>query len=189
MPREITSAGSRMNIRILIPIIALFLALGNLVNATSFVQPKDQKIYSSNGQYVLHIKAKSGHHDVRKSKGGLLPFLRKHSWSFKREVRHDQYFVSNDGKYVLWVAWPFVQINSVQKPAIIIYSAKGEVLSRQYSDISKPRRYRRREVGPIGDFWRIWRGEVTSKGDVITIEVEGEESLKIDLSKPGQWKA
>jgi len=154
----------------------ILLGFVDSVMATSFGPPRDREVKSPNGQFLLHINAESGRHEVREGSKVL--------WSFDKDVWHDAYFVSNNGRFVLWVSWRFVQANNVKTDALRVYSSRGVALERTFAELGNPRPYRQDEIGPIGDFWRIWRGEVTRKGEVISIPVEGrEKSFEIDLSK------
>ena len=144
--------------------------------ATKFGPPKDVEIKSPNGQFLLHISAESGRHEVREGSKVL--------WSFDRDVWHDDYFVSDDGQFVLWVSWFFVKAEDVKATALTVYSKSGAAFEKTFAELGTPRAYRKDEIGPIGDFWRIWRGDVSRKGEVISIEVEGrEKSFEIDFSK------
>jgi hypothetical protein len=160
--------------------ISAFLLLGFIssASATKIGQPEDRVVRSPNSEYVLHIETKSGRHEIRKGTKVL--------WSFARKVWHDNYYLSNDGQSVLWVAWKHVKADDVEKnEALSIYSSEGVVSSKTFLEVSKPRHRREKERGPIGDFWRIWRDEkIARKGDVISIAVEGTKAnFTIDLSK------
>jgi len=146
--------------------------------ATSYAKPKDRDIKSSNGQYLLHINAGSGLHEVKEGEKVL--------WSFEKNVWHNDYYVSDDGKYVLWVAWKYVKEEDLQAEAVVVYSSEGVVLKKTYAEVGTPRKYKEDEIGPIGDFWRIWRAGVIIKERVISIEVAGNEKpLEIEFSKLG----
>ncbi|MFM7180527.1 MAG: hypothetical protein ACKO2G_03560 [Verrucomicrobiales bacterium] len=154
----------------------IFFSLISSARATKFAAPEDEEVKSPNGRYLLHINAKSGQHEVREGTKVL--------WSFKKDVWHNNYSVSNDGKHVLWVAWTFVKAEDIKTEALTVYSSEGVVLKKTYAELGTPRRYRDDEIGPIGDFWRIWRGKVTRKEEVISIDVEGREKpFEIDFSK------
>ena len=148
----------------------IYLSVSNCL-ATSFGPPTNRTVKSPNGEVELRIKAKSGRHVIYKGSRRL--------WSFKKEVWHNDYFVSNDGKYVMWVAWEFVSFENLDEAALIIFSADGEILRKSFSEVSTPRRYQRGEVGPIGDFWRIWRGKIEQENDLVKIEVAGRNTLAI----------
>ncbi len=170
----------------------LFLSLTSLLVAgfltpafaTKFVQPEDHEVKSANGKYALKINAKTGEHKLFEGNPDK-PGEAKELWSFKREVWHNDIFVANDGTHVLWVAWRHVKEESTEKgEAIIAYSAEGKVMSKTFNQISKPRARGPREVGPIGDFWRLWRTGVKQEGDTVTIAVAGKEALVVDLKNP-----
>ena len=170
-------------------ITASILAIGFLTKAmaTSYAPPQDRVVRSPNGQYSLEINAKNSRHEIRKGKEVL--------WSFERRIWHDEFYLSNDGQRVLWVAWERVQVDdgkgwrnrqadeAQQEEAIVIYSPDGVILKKTFAEVSNP--VKPEGPGPIGDFWRVWRGtKITQKDDVISIAVEGKnEDLKIDLSK------
>lgn len=160
-----------------LPLCTVFL-IGLLTDAEAikFAAPQDRTVVSPNGEYSLEIEAKSGRHVIRKGQKVL--------WSFKRKVWHDEYFLSDDGQCVLWVAWRFVKVEDTKKEgAIIVYSAKGAT-RQTYTEVSSPRRYREREIGPHGKFWRIWRDrKIARKGEVVSIPVNGKENaFRIDLA-------
>jgi len=147
--------------------------------ATSFAEPQDREVKSANGKYSLKIEAESGKHRIYEGEKLL--------WSFEREIWHDEYFVSNDGKHVLWVAWKFVREDQVKRDvAVKVYGAKGVEMSQTYDQVSQPRPYAEGEVGPIGDFWRIWRGECKQEGDVVTIQTAGKPACVVDFAKLAQ---
>jgi hypothetical protein len=145
-------------------------------NATKIASPKDQVVKSPNEKYHLQIQAKNGLHEMREGDKVL--------WSFHKEVWHDKYFVSNDGKHVLWVSWASVKVDDLNTHALVVYSSDGVALKKSFGEISTPRPYNKGEIGPIGDFWRIWRGDITRKEEVISIAVEGRDKpFEIDFSK------
>lgn len=115
--------------------------------AYKIAEPDDTEYKSTNGKYTLKINAETGLHRVCEGDKVL--------WSFKREVWHDEYHVSNDGKHVLWVAWEYVKDKQTKEQAVVVYSAEGTVIEKSYAEASKPRQYQAGDVGPVGDFWRI----------------------------------
>ena len=145
--------------------------------ATKYAQPKDHEVPSANGKFVLKISAETGEHRLCEGDKVL--------WKFKREVWHNDYFVSNDGQCVLWVAWRHVKEEATEKgEAVAVYSPEGKVLSKTFNQISKPRARGMREIGPIGDFWRLWRTGLEREREVVTITVTGKNPLIIDLANP-----
>lgn len=154
----------------------VLLGLLNSSQATSYADPKDHVVKSPNGQYHLHINAKSGLHELREGEKAL--------WSFNREVWHDDYLVSSDGKHVLWVSWDSVKVDDVKTESLVVYSSDGVAFKKTFAELGTPRPYHKGEIGPIGDFWRIWREDVTRKEEVVSIPVEGREKpFEIDFSK------
>lgn len=98
------------------------------MSATSFGSPQDRAVKSPNGKCIPDINAKSDDHKILTGK--------KRFWSFKRNVWHDDYFISNDGKYVLWVAWEYVQEEDVKKKgALTVYSTEGVTLKKTYAEL------------------------------------------------------
>ena len=152
-------------------------ALASLTNAyaTSYPAPKDQIITSPNGEYELKIQAESGWHMVRKS-GAL-----KNLWSFKRRVWHDEYHVGAEGKYLAWISWEWVRVADLDHPAMIVYSAQGEVARLTHKQIGGRRRKRFGETGPIGGMWRVWRKEVSRAGELVRIKTPSGRLVQINL--------
>ena len=169
--------------------IASILAIGFFTEAmaTSYAPPEDRVVKSANGQYSLDINAETNRHEIRKGKKVL--------WSFERRIWHDEFYLSNDGQRVLWVAWENVQVDDAkrwrnrqadqaqQEEAIVVYSPDGVLVRKTFAEVSAP--IKPVGPGPIGDFWRVWRGtKITQKDDVISIAVKGKnEAFTIDLSK------
>ena len=162
----------------LVPV--LFAGMLTTALATSFAPPTDRVVKSPNGTYALHIHAKSGKHEIKKGNEVL--------WSFKRDVWHNDYYLSDNGKHVLWVGWQYIKVSDASKTsAIAVYSADGSVSERTISKVSTPRRYKKTEIGPIGSFWRIWRDKSSREGEIVTIPVAGKKTplrVALDGSQP-----
>ncbi len=45
---------------------------------------------------------------------------------------------------------------------------------------------RRGEVGPIGHFLRVWRGDAFQDGDTVTVDVSGRKPLPLNLRVDGK---
>lgn len=179
---------SRAWIGLLVVVLTLALQLSG--HATSYADPKSETIESANGKYTLITDPKTKNHKVYSSDN-----LKEPLWSFKRHIWHDEFFLSNDGQRVLWVAWEYVQVDdgkgwrnreadeAQQVEASVVYSPDGVLVRKTFAEVSNP--VKPIGPGPIGDFWRVWRGEkITQKDDVISIAVEGKnEDFKIDLSQ------
>lgn len=159
---------------------ATAIILSGFLSTVSAFKPapqEDEEYKSANGKYTLKISAEEGIHRICEGEKVL--------WTFKYEVWHDDFFVSDDGKHVLRVAWEYVQNENAERDdAIVVYSANGMVLHKNYAEVSKPREYLKDEIGPVGDFWRIWRVGVKREGEKVTIEVTGKPPLVIDLMNP-----
>lgn len=144
---------------------------------TSIVPPSDKTILSLNQRYELKISAKSGLHRLRKANG-----LHKTLWTFRRHVWHDDYFVSSTGGHVACISWEFVKSEDLDLPTVVIYGAKGEVSRMTFRQVGDARRYRRREIGPIGEFRRVWSESVAQTGETVEIKTPSGRKLVVDLA-------
>ena len=181
--------GSTTHMKTILAIASILLAIGFLTEskATSYAPPQDRVVESPNGKYALNINAKTNRHEIRKGTEIL--------WSFERSIWQDEFYLSNDGQRVLWIAWEHVQVADgkgwrnrqadveQQEEAVVVYSPDGVLLKKTFAEVSIP--VKPVGPGPIGDFWRVWRGtKITQKDDVISIAVKGKnEEFTIDLSK------
>jgi hypothetical protein len=182
----------------------LIAALTATLSATSIKPQDSHEVKSSNGKFTLQVDAESGTHKVTGEFASGLG-----SWEFKHDASQHQFFVSDDGQAAAVVHWHWcggfgLELDS---PAVVIYgrtavegggrrtlpngdeifvssSRPGVLRSYTYSELSKPRQRKPDEIGPIGDFWRVWRGEATIKGNVLTIDIEGGMPRVIDLRNP-----
>lgn len=150
-----------------------------LAHATSYAQPKLRDVYSPNRKYFVRIHPDTEKHDIF-AVGDDTPL-----WSFTRHVWHDDYFVCNDGEFVAWVAWRHCKAEQVNDSAVIVYSRDGIAASHSYRDLCSPQRRLPWDVGPIGDFWRVWRKECQMAGDTITINTIGIGGKRIVLTREG----
>lgn len=147
--------------------------------ATRFAEPQDLQYQSPNGKYTLKITAKTGEHQLCEGDKVL--------WSFKRRLWYNDYFVSNDGKYVLWVEWQHTSKEFAGKTeAFAVHSADGKVISKNISNVSELREKRDGDsIGPFGQSVRIWRDKIIKRdGEKVTIKVVGKDPLVIDLTNP-----
>jgi hypothetical protein len=143
--------------------------------ATSYAPPKDYDVKSANGKFTLHLNAKENHHEVKgafESQGG---------WKFSHKMWHDRFFISDDGETAAIVHWKWCKADQLDEPAVVIYGREGVRATFSYRELSTPRNRGEREVGPIGDLWRVWRSDATLKGNLLTIKVEGRKPCDIDL--------
>lgn len=145
--------------------------------ATSYPPPQRQILRSTNGEWELVVDPRSEVHSVRRS-----AWPHRRLWSFSAPVDLQTYFVSNDGQRVVVVQWEYCKANDLDSPAVTIYRAGRRERAYSYRSISRPRRYRAGEVGPIGSFWRIWYEELTQKGERVYIRPSGAGTKCIDLT-------
>lgn len=151
----------------------------NPAMATRFVEPKDTQYQSPNGKYTLKITAATGEHQLCEGDKVL--------WSFNRRLWYNDYFVSNDGKCVLWVNWQHVSEEYPKKTeAYAVYTAEGKVAGKNVNEISELRMWREGDsIGPFGASMRVWRDKVIKRdGEKVTIQVVGKDPIAIDLSNP-----
>lgn len=165
--------------------IALFLSLLSIfyqnLFATSYAHPQKQTIHSANKEYFVIIDPNTKIHNVYHSKNPKTVL-----WRFVDGVGHETYALSNSGDIVVRILWKFVSIKNIENGCIIIYK-KGvnEVKKKDsktklsnvfdpyiiypYKDVTILRKYKKDEVGPIGDFWRIWYESIKIKKNRIII--------------------
>ncbi len=156
--------------------LTLWALLQASVWATKVAAPADQTIPAAGGKFELKLHADTGVHEV-KSTGAAGKVL----WNFTRTLGHDDYFLSADGAYVVGVAWQFVKVDELDQPAVVVYGAKGIVSQWTFRQVGNPRSYRPQEVGPIGDFWRVWRDAAVADKETIHYALPEQKKLTIDL--------
>jgi hypothetical protein len=179
-------------------------ALTVMLSATSFKPQENHDVASSNGKFTLHVDAKTGTHTITGEFASGVG-----TWEFKHDASQHQFFVSDDGQAAAVVHWRWCGGFGLEldKPAVVIYgrtavegggkrtlptgeevfvssSRPGVLRSYTYKELSKPRERKPEEIGPIGDFWRVWRGDATIKGNLLTIAIEGGKPRVIDLKNP-----
>ena len=142
------------------------------LNATSYARPEKKRIFSENKKYYVLINPETNIHEVYNSEN-----TKKILWSFEKEAWRSTWVISNDGEKVVWISWKYVRIDDIDKPCIMIYNSKGIEETFSYNKISSPRKYKIREVGPIGSFWRVWYESISEKSDGLVINVSGRESV------------
>ncbi len=158
-------------------IATLFLFSIVCARATSYEEPKKHRVYSPDKEHFILVDPESKNHSIRSTN---IPWLK--IWSFSHDFQFDSLYLANDGKAAFWVAWRFVQEDGFQKAAIVIFNDHGETVRISYADASKPRKYRYREVGPIGDFWRIWRNDIEQNEEGIIVQPEGKPKIQLHPS-------
>jgi hypothetical protein len=161
-------------VKTLLMIIGMITLAGNLM-ATEFTEPVDHDVKSANGEFNLHVSVKDGIHEVS---GEFGP---KGGWKVQSKSSFQTFLLSDDGESVAVVDWAMCKVDELDEPAVVIHGREGVRGTFSYRELSVPRKLRGDEVGPIGDFWRLWRGEATLKGNLLTIDVEGRKPCVIDL--------
>ena len=155
----------------------VLLGLVNSALANEILPPEDQDVKSPNGQYLLDINAKSGLHELRKGAT---------SFGHSREECGMTTITYQTMESLSYGFWENIQADDVKNAALTVYSGRV-ALKKTFAEIGTPRPYKKDEIGPIGDFWRIWRSKINREEDVISIAVEGKkEDFKIDLAKMGE---
>lgn len=156
-----------------ISIFLLLLSMISVTFATSYAPSEPKKIYSLNKNYYIDFNPNNHMQKVLKVTNNNQS---KTLWSFKYNTEYgDELFVSNDGKHVFVIRSKFVKLEDLHKSAVLIFNPHGIQTHYTYNHLSKPRKYHSREVGPIGDFWRVWRtNKITITSDsMLHINVEG----------------
>jgi hypothetical protein len=171
---EIHNSTKHYNMKTLLKMISMIALTGSLM-ATEFAAPVDQEVKSANGKFILRVSAKEGHHEV------IGEFPSKKGWKFSHRVAYQSFFVTDDGESAAVVEWASCQEDELDQPAVVIYQREGARRTFSYRELSLPRKRHEKEVGPIGDFWRIWRGDVSLNGNLLTIHGEGRKPSVIDL--------
>jgi len=146
--------------------------------ATKFAEPKEAQIFSSNKKYYIDFKPEA--HVLKVVKVYKHPT--KDIWSFSYPVGMDDLlFLSNNGKRAYVVRAKYVKTEELNKPAVFIFDSKGLQKTYSYREISIPRKYHNNEMGPIVDFWRIWRGNVSTDKGYLVIPTEGKGVKRINM--------
>ncbi len=156
--------------------IALVALFAGGVFGTSYAPLQERLVKSQNGLFVLRVHPKDGMHEVFAAKEP-----RRVLWSFTRTVWHDEYFVSDDGLRVAWIAWEFVKTDELQNSAVEIWTKDGIAKKASFTDVGDLHRPSSKEVTPIGDFWRIWRDACMHRDGIVTIQ-QRKNSVRVDLS-------
>ncbi|QTN32632.1 hypothetical protein HZ994_09895 [Akkermansiaceae bacterium] len=156
-------------------LLMTMIALTGNALATKFAPPKSHDVESTNGKFKLHVNAEDGGHEVT----GDFRFLKL--WKFHHDISNHSFFVSDDGEAAVVVHWAWCKADELDEPAVVIYGRDGARRIFTYRQLSTPRKPGEDEIGPIGDFWRLWRDDATIKGNLLTIQVEGRKTQVIDL--------
>lgn len=103
-------------------------------------------------------------------------------WSFYWKVWHDTWAIDDNGKIVIWIAWKYLHEEDIERPCVAIFDWKGIKRIYSYQDISIPRKYKPDEMGPIGDFWRIWHTAIIVKNEAVIIQMDTGSDMEITLT-------
>ena len=155
-------------------------ALTGELAATSYASQKSHDVVSTNEKFKLHVDADDLTHEVSGAFGSLIP-----GWKFHHTVWLHNFFISDDGETAAVVHWPYCKVDNLDDAAVVIYGREGAKRIYTYRQLSTPRKLGVDEIGPIGDFWRVWRSSASISKNLLTIAVEGGEPRTIDL-KTGQ---
>ena len=158
----------------LLTLMSMIALTGDLM-ATKITEPVDHDVKSANGKFTLHVSAEDGNHEVTGE------FLSNGGWKFSNRVAFQSFLVSDDGESVAVVDWALCKADELDQPAVVIYGREGARRTFCYREISIPRKRNEDEVGPVGDFWRVWRGDASLNGNLLTIKGEGRKPSVIDL--------
>ena len=156
-------------------VVGMLAVTGNIM-ATSIAPSASHEVASSKGKFKLKVDTTNLLHQVS---GAFKSW--SSGWQFRHEVSNHSFFISDDGEAAAVVHWSWCQVDDLDEAAVVIYGRDGARRIFTYNELSKPRKRGDQEMGPIGDFWRVWRGDVTLKGNLLTIEVEGGKPCVIDL--------
>ena len=142
-------------LKVLPILIIVLLSLISTAYATSYAPPKAKKIYSLDNHYFIDFNPDKKTQQVMKVINNTDA---TYAWSFSYDIEYgDELFVSNNGMHVLIVRSKFVITEDLHKPAVLIFNSNGLQTKFTYSQLSTPRKYHDREIGPIGESWRVWR--------------------------------
>jgi len=155
-----------------IGILILLLSLISTAFATSYAPPIAKKIYSLNHHYFIDFNPDK---KIQKVMKVINSTHAKYDWPFSYDMEYgDELFVSDNGIHVFVIRSKFVNNEDLHKPAVLIFNPRGLQASMTYNQLSTPRKYHDREIGPIGEFWRIWRE------DKIFITPDGLMHIKVE---------
>ena len=147
------------------------------VFGTSYAPPQERLVKSQNELFVLRVHPKGGKHEIFAAKDP-----QRVLWSFTRPVWHDEYFVSDDGLRIVWIAWQYVKTDELQNGAVELWSKDGIAKKASFTEVGDIHRPSSEQVAPIGDFWRIWRDACTCKDGIVTIQQRRKNSVRVDLN-------
>ena len=150
------------------------------VFATKYGMPKSREIKSNNKEFTLKINPKTKTHSIHKGDE------EKSLWTFKKDVWHFPFFLSNDGKVVAVPVWRHVKKyegdDLKEKVCIEFYNEKGIFKVYKFEDIiPNPPKTQDVGKGPIGDFWRTWYKSATSENDTVILDLTNGKKVTFSL--------
>lgn len=133
--------------------------------ATSFTTPSKERVYSENGKYFALVDPSSNRISVHEKDNP-----KTEHWFFNWKVGNDTWVVANSGNTVVWIAWKYLTKDDVDRPCIAVFDFSGVKQFYRCAELTKLRKYKVNEIGPMGDFWRIWYESIMKKDNTIVIE-------------------
>lgn len=146
------------------------LLVASPANAYSPAKPHRHDVFSRNGLYVLDVDPIAEVNTVYSIADRTRPI-----WSFPGKLWLGRGCLSNDGKVVIIVNWPFVTEEHLATAFAVEFRNKDGVF-RSYlvrELVPDPPLTQNIGPGPIGDFWRTWYSEVNDDGDEFSLQTTG----------------
>lgn len=148
-------------------IICSFLIFANVCHGFSPVRPKRHDVFSPNKQNVLDVNPKTERHNVYAVKDRTTPL-----WTFSQSVGLGPFFLSDDGKIVVRLAWEFVGVEDLGDMTCIQFRNKDGVFkSYTFAELCpNPARPGLFEPSPAGSFWRKWYYEAEQEPNSLRLQ-------------------
>ncbi len=157
--------------------VTISLLIAQAALATSYAPVKKEQVYSNDRKHFVVIDPKTERHQVFSSDKP-----KKVRWDFSWGAGHDTWALSNSGRLVVWVSWRHVKEEDSKRPCIVVFDWHGVKRFYSFDDVSKLRKRGPREVGPIGEFWRVWYESIEVTDDAVTITVAGGGAVEVSLT-------
>ena len=154
------------------------LLVASPASAYSPAKPHRHDVFSQNGLYVLDVDPIAEVNTVYSVADRTRPI-----WSFPGKLGL-RGCLSNDGKVVIIVNWPFVTEEHLATAFALEFRNKGGVF-RSYlvrELVPDPPLTQDIGPGPFGDFWRTWYTEVNDHGDEFSIQTTGTYDYRFRFS-------
>jgi hypothetical protein len=173
VPRLAPRASVRNNRAMRAVALAILLLVGGVANATSFGPPREHDVMSPNGEWKLHVDPKSKTHVVTRDDTVV--------WTLQRDVKYDALVISDDGTTIAAVAWSYVRVDDLDKPAVELWTKDGLQKSWSYRELVAYPAHPG-PGGPHGSFWRDWHDGWRNEGTHLVIETTGAFRYTIDFA-------